>query len=307
MIRAALPALTALGLLAAASPAAAQSIGSCGYQVETGTYTTWPGGYQAWVELTNESGEVATDFSLLVDVGDTTITQGHLAEYSAADGGYQVDAPSWLQWQTIPQGASYRAQFNGAGAYTGATAYVLSINGTSCDTTPPSVALSASAGFVTSEGSFTLTAHASDDVAVRKVVFKQNGVVIGEDREAPYSLDVPVTAALNGRQQYTATAVDPNGNEADDSESVLIAIGNRYVGTAVRGADEIVRIRDVWVTPEARELGFGDALLAAVIDEARTTSAIGVEGEALPGDRHTKNLYERAGIVARLIVTYKAL
>jgi hypothetical protein len=32
-----------------------------------------------------------------------------------------------------------------------------------------------------------------------------------------------------------------------------------------------------------------------------------VEGQALPGDRHTKNLYERAGIVARLITTYKRL
>jgi hypothetical protein len=32
-----------------------------------------------------------------------------------------------------------------------------------------------------------------------------------------------------------------------------------------------------------------------------------VEGQALPGDRHTKNLYERAGIVARLITTFRRL
>jgi GNAT superfamily N-acetyltransferase len=69
----------------------------------------------------------------------------------------------------------------------------------------------------------------------------------------------------------------------------------------------LVRIDQVWVTPDARELGFGDELLAAAIARARAAGAVAVEGQALPGDRHTKNLYERAGIVARLITTYRAL
>lgn len=73
------------------------------------------------------------------------------------------------------------------------------------------------------------------------------------------------------------------------------------------GADQIVRIDQVWVTPEARELGFGDALLAIAIATARARGAVAVEGQALPGDRHTKNLYERAGIVARLITTFRWL
>ena len=71
--------------------------------------------------------------------------------------------------------------------------------------------------------------------------------------------------------------------------------------------DGIVRIDQVWVTPEARELGFGDALLATAIDGAKQHGAVAVEGQALPGDRHTKNLYERAGIVARLITTFRRL
>lgn len=72
-------------------------------------------------------------------------------------------------------------------------------------------------------------------------------------------------------------------------------------------SDHIVRIDQVWVTPEARELGFGDELLAAAIASATQRGAVAVEGQALPGDRHTKNLYERAGIVARLITTYRSL
>lgn len=73
------------------------------------------------------------------------------------------------------------------------------------------------------------------------------------------------------------------------------------------GDDSIVRIDQVWVDPMAREVGFGDELLAAAIARARAEGAVAVEGQSLPGDRHTKNLYERAGIVARLITTYKQL
>ena len=86
-------------------------------------------------------------------------------------------------------------------------------------------------------------------------------------------------------------------------------MGDVVVGdmVALLGLDSIIRVDQVWVTPEARELGFGDALLAAAIAGARERGAVAVEGQALPGDRHTKNLYERAGIVARLITTYKPL
>lgn len=95
-----------------------------------------------------------------------------------------------------------------------------------------------------------------------------------------------------------------------ETGDVLVAhIDDVVVGYMVApvGDDSIVRVDQVWVMPEARELGFGDALLALAIDRGRADGAVAVEGQALPGDRHTKNLYERAGIVARLITTYRAL
>lgn len=250
--RATLSALSAVGVLAVASSAAAQSVGGCGYTVQTGTYGTWPGGYQGWVKVTNVSGQVATDFSLLVDVGNTTISSGALADFSPADGGYQVDAPSWLQWQKIPRGASYTAQFIGAGNFSSITAYVLSINGVACDTQAPQVSLSASTELVTSAGTLTLTAQASDDAAVRKVVFARDGVEIGVDRAAPFTLEVPLSGALNGRHVYTATALDPSGNQASDEARVLVAIDNRYVGTAVRGGADYDTLLDYFdqLTPE---------------------------------------------------------
>jgi GNAT superfamily N-acetyltransferase len=88
------------------------------------------------------------------------------------------------------------------------------------------------------------------------------------------------------------------------SAIVFVAfIDEVLVGYAVvvDSAPDITRVDQVFVTPQARELGFGDAMLAAGLEHARARGALVFEGEALPGDRDTKNLYERAGITARLI------
>jgi GNAT superfamily N-acetyltransferase len=69
----------------------------------------------------------------------------------------------------------------------------------------------------------------------------------------------------------------------------------------------IARVDQVYVTPDARELGFGDALLETATAAATDAGAHVLEGEALPGDRDTKNLYERAGITARLITVSRRL
>lgn len=79
-------------------------------------------------------------------------------------------------------------------------------------------------------------------------------------------------------------------------------IGEVLVGYLVMSAaGTIARIDEVFVAPEARENGFGDELLTLALEHARSIGASTLEGESLPGDRDTKNLYERAGIKARLI------
>lgn len=65
--------------------------------------------------------------------------------------------------------------------------------------------------------------------------------------------------------------------------------------------DDVVYVHDVFVHPDAREVGFGDALLESAVATGRAAGARRVEAEALPGDRDTKNLYERAGITAKRI------
>ena len=66
-------------------------------------------------------------------------------------------------------------------------------------------------------------------------------------------------------------------------------------------------VRQVYVHPEAREVGFGDYMLAAAIEAIRQMGGTVVESFALPGDRDTKNLYERAGMTARKIIVSKRL
>jgi GNAT superfamily N-acetyltransferase len=100
---------------------------------------------------------------------------------------------------------------------------------------------------------------------------------------------------------------------ADDQ--VLLAIG-LYADVAfgyahatvvnVNGA-HIVRLYDVFVEPEARGVGIGEALLTFVFDWAREQGAGAIDSIVLPGNREGKNFFERFGLVARAIHVYRAL
>jgi GNAT superfamily N-acetyltransferase len=129
------------------------------------------------------------------------------------------------------------------------------------------------------------------------------------------ALETEARAALDGQRGGERWLVEHPAVDGDWAQR--IADAHVFVGSidevviayliAEVGADDILRVDQVWVTPQARELGFGDELLATAIAHGRSQGAVAIEGQALPGDRHTKNLYERAGIVARLITTYRPL
>jgi GNAT superfamily N-acetyltransferase len=136
-----------------------------------------------------------------------------------------------------------------------------------------------------------------------------------DDAEQLRELEVEARQALVGQRGGDRWLVehplvgDDWPRRCEVSDVFVGSIDEVVIGYLVAdlGDDAIVRIDQVWVTPQARELGFGDGLLALAIDTARAGGAVAVEGQALPGDRHTKNLYERAGIVARLITTFRRL
>lgn len=64
---------------------------------------------------------------------------------------------------------------------------------------------------------------------------------------------------------------------------------------AAPGEDGLVELLSMWVAPEARGRGVGDALVAEVIEWARTRSAAGVVLAVKRGNAPAITLYERAG------------
>lgn len=226
---------------------------SCGYAFETGTHTSWPGGHQAWTKLINVDGEVGTRFSVYLDLADVVVTDYYQAEYQELENAYLVTEPSWLQWQTIPQGQDFTFAHVGAGEFGGITPYLISVNGEACDPIAPSVELTLSQALYTANDVLTLSAMATDNVAVRKVVFYQNGMEIGADDTAPYSLEVDIDESLNGRHGFYAVAYDPSGNDATSvQQRMFVAIGNRFLGTAPSSEADYVDTATYFnqVTPE---------------------------------------------------------
>jgi ribosomal protein S18 acetylase RimI-like enzyme len=120
-------------------------------------------------------------------------------------------------------------------------------------------------------------------------------------------LDARGGAALLGEQPAVA---DWSAVLADRAQRVLVAeidgvvLGYLHLLLA-EGRRGVVH--QVYVDPGARELGFGSEMLDLAIVEAVHAGCAVIEGTALPGDRDTKNLYERAGITARKLIVSRPL
>jgi ribosomal protein S18 acetylase RimI-like enzyme len=63
-------------------------------------------------------------------------------------------------------------------------------------------------------------------------------------------------------------------------------------------------VRLVFVDPEAREVGVGEAMLALALDRLRQRGVTRFDAHVLPGHRLAKNFFEAAGFSARSIVMH---
>ena len=96
---------------------------------------------------------------------------------------------------------------------------------TLADTTLPTVSLSAPrSGSTVSGAGVTISATASDNVAVAGVQFAVDGVPVGaEDTASPYSITWNSTAVANGTHAITAIARDSSGNtQTSSARSVTV-------------------------------------------------------------------------------------
>ncbi len=60
-------------------------------------------------------------------------------------------------------------------------------------------------------------------------------------------------------------------------------------------------IQEVFVDIEARNVGLGETMMSLAIDWSRNRGATLLLGRTFPGDRSTKNFFERHHVTARLI------
>src|SRR5712664_59628 len=94
------------------------------------------------------------------------------------------------------------------------------------DTTPPTVSITSPVANATLSGTVSVTANASDNVAVASVQFKVDGANTGAAiSAAPYSYALDTTTLADGNHILTAVATDTSGNSTT-SVGVAVKVNN---------------------------------------------------------------------------------
>jgi GNAT superfamily N-acetyltransferase len=126
----------------------------------------------------------------------------------------------------------------------------------------------------------------------------RRGGPLWAQRDAAHPLDAAALAAL---------VTDPDA---------LVLVGTFdgvVVGYAIvqpeslRDGTTLAVIDGLYVEPAARGVGVGEALMDAVVSWSESKGCRGIDGFALPGDRETKNFFERFGLTARAILVHRSL
>ncbi|HZD22226.1 MAG TPA: Ig-like domain-containing protein, partial [Acidimicrobiia bacterium] len=150
------------------------------------------------------------------------------------------------------------------------------------DTTPPTVSLDQ---LVEGDILFhieTLTATASDDVAIDRVEFLVDGEVVATDSEAPYEASWDTTVGVDGNHQLGARAIDTSGNTATTAP-ITVDVANALTGAervsvdfdrGILSVDEYVEY-GVWSLHNIDPLSDRYRAGGAFLDDGATGAAIG--------------------------------
>lgn len=148
----------------------------------------------------------------------------------------------------------------------------------------------------------------ADDAPRVLELLRQATVELGDHRGGPIwrqreahaePVDDLVARALGG-QQVEAEAV------VGTIDDVVVGYGLARLERLHDGALLAV-VSDLYVEPEARGVGVGEAVMDCLVAWAESAGAVGIDALALPGDRETKNFFERFGLTARAILVHRSL
>src|SRR5262249_42810258 len=104
--------------------------------------------------------------------------------------------------------------------------------------------------------------------------------------------------------------------ELVDAPDAIVVVGTidevvvgfaHAIGEKLPDGEELAVVGGLYVDPGAREGGVGEAMMDLVLAWCEERGATGIDAVALPGDRATKNFFERFGLTARAIVVHRAL
>jgi endoglucanase len=197
------------------------AVSSRGITVDVVAKESWSSGYNGAIKVTNNGfGATITAFEVGFRLNTGAGINSPWVGTITGSGPYLAANPSWV---SIAAGQTFEMGFAGTGSFTQSTITSLKVNGqtiplgTSGDTTKPTVSLQSSSSNITTAGSITLTAAATDNVGVSKVEFFDSSTLIGTDTASPYTKSVTFVAGTSGTKNFTAKASDAAGNSQTSS------------------------------------------------------------------------------------------
>lgn len=120
------------------------------------------------------------------------------------------------------------------------------------DNVLPTVSLSAPSSGVAVSSNVTVTASASDNIGIQQVDFNLDGILIGTDVAAPYSITWNSVAAIDGDHTLSAKAVDKAGNTSV-APSVTVNVDNTKPTVFVVPPIKVVRNTTVTINASASD------------------------------------------------------
>ncbi len=120
--------------------------------------------------------------------------------------------------------------------------------------------------------------------------------------------------AVWSQREARAEPLDVSLSETMDSGLLAVAcIDGTIVGYAgvdlvdLHDGAVLGQVTDIYVMPDARGVGCGEALIGLVEQWCVEQGCIGIDSIALPGDRETKNFFETFGLTARALRVHRSL
>jgi len=165
--------------------------------------------------------------------------------------GYTSSNPEVVTYASPAAGVWYIMVYSYSGSGTFTITCTLTYG--SSDTTAPTVSISAPTAGATVSGSVTVSATASDNVAVTSVGFYIDSALVSTDTASPFSYTWATTAYANGAHSIYAKAYDAASN-VGTSATVSVTVSNTVVddggaltdGVAANGNMDSTDGADMW-------------------------------------------------------------